>query len=849
MTRTDSLLRLFVPALLALFVAANPFAAAIPLDDKGLPAWRIAEWNDTPVRIELADRAALDALLAAVPIASFEREQIRPGGTRGSLVFTPRVTDREALALAAAGYDFEILPDLERLGRQAAEAHWATRGAGGKIALPNDAQGVYLTHEELGLDLAQLATTYPGICRVFTWGSSIEGRELWGVTISADVDNSTAEPEVRLSGSIHGNEPVGMFLLVELAHYLLENHGQPGYEQGTELVDSTEITLLPLHNPDGYLANTRENANLVDLNRNFPEPAGTHPDLELENLNFRTLARNHHYVVSGNLHSGALVVNYPWDYTYRAAPDEPAIILLSLEYSTTNLPMYNGLFPQGITNGADWYVTYGSLQDWSYEMTDCIDLTLELSNVKWPAESELDGLWEDNRESLLNLIASAHYGVHGLVTGSDTGQPLEATIEVTGIPMPVETDPMHGDYYKLLPTGTFEITFSASGYLDHTVSGVNTHWGSGLTLDVALDPIPHGTIAGTVKDLWREGLDAQVTVYGEPEGAFVASAAAEAAQDGAYTLQLEYDEYRVVATAAGHLPETRYLTVSEVPVDAEFRLLREDTAYLVEDDFENALGAWSGDWGLATPPVGHLSTNCLCDSPGVPYPDDTTTIMQLVPTLDLGTALSGSIEFWARWEVEEAWDGAYIEISADGGATWEPQATAYTVPGSGQGGQTPLDAPAFQGFQSEWVPNIVDLTPWLGAADLRCRFRFASDATINYAGFELDDFRVKITHEQDTSPVNDMPLLTARLAAAPNPFNPITTVRFTVPETGPADLSVFDLQGRLVRTLAQGRFAAGEHVRRWDGTLTGGGTAASGAYFVLLKAGEHRVVRKVSLVK
>lgn len=58
----------------------GPAAAAppIPVDGHGLPLWETAVYHDFPVRIELAGRADLDRLLAAVPIADFERDQIRP---------------------------------------------------------------------------------------------------------------------------------------------------------------------------------------------------------------------------------------------------------------------------------------------------------------------------------------------------------------------------------------------------------------------------------------------------------------------------------------------------------------------------------------------------------------------------------------------------------------------------------------------------------------------------------------------------------------------------------------------------------------------------------------------------
>ena len=223
--------------------------------------------------------------------------------------------------------------------------------------------------------------------------------------ISDNPQSNEVEPEIRYSSSMHGDEIVGMVLCVNLAYYLVEHYGQPGYEDVTDIVDNFELHLMPAYNPDGTAMGQRYNANGVDLNRNFPLPAGTHPITERENLLFIAHAANHHFVVSINYHGGALVMNYPWDYTYTLAPDNDALIALSLEYSTRNLPMYNGAFDQGITNGAQWYVITGSLQDWSYDQTDCIDVTGEVSNIKWPSNSSLPGFWEDNRESMMAYCA------------------------------------------------------------------------------------------------------------------------------------------------------------------------------------------------------------------------------------------------------------------------------------------------------------------------------------------------------------------------------------------------------------------------------------------------------------
>ncbi|MEN8006148.1 MAG: M14 family zinc carboxypeptidase [Candidatus Krumholzibacteriota bacterium] len=468
--------------------ADNP--EPVPRDMNGLPLWEIAQWHDFPVRLDLAGPEELARLLAEVPLASFSREQISPAdgaGGRGRLVFEPRITEAEATALQEAGYIFKRLVDQERESRQAAERVWAVQGLKSAVDLKRAPAGYYPTHAQIGSIFAQMEIDYPGICRTFTWGSSVQGRQMWGLVISADPHNTAPEPEVRLSSTMHGDEPPGMVMLMNFAEYLTANYGVAGFEDVTNLVDNYEIHIMPLHNPDGYVAGTRSNANGVDLNRNFLDPAGTHTALEPENVQFTNYAGGQHFVISENGHSGALVVNYPWDYQLALTPDDAAIINLSLEYSTYNLPMYNGSFPQGITNGAQWYIVYGSLQDWSYYSTGCIDVTIEYDNVKFPPASQLDGLWDDNRESLLHFVKAARYGIGGVVTDSGTGLPLDATVTVVGNSKQVVTDPAHGDYYKLLDTGTYDLVFEADGYVTKTETAVATVWGTPTVLDVALE--------------------------------------------------------------------------------------------------------------------------------------------------------------------------------------------------------------------------------------------------------------------------------------------------------------------------------------------------------------------------
>ncbi|HET9252353.1 MAG TPA: FlgD immunoglobulin-like domain containing protein, partial [Candidatus Eisenbacteria bacterium] len=82
---------------------------------------------------------------------------------------------------------------------------------------------------------------------------------------------------------------------------------------------------------------------------------------------------------------------------------------------------------------------------------------------------------------------------------------------------------------------------------------------------------------------------------------------------------------------------------------------------------------------------------------------------------------------------------------------------------------------------------------------------------------------------------------------APNPFNPRTTIRFSVAEPGAVRLDVYDVQGRHVSTLVDGMIAAGDHAVPWDGRSDSGSSAASGVYFYRLRtaSGESESRRMV----
>ncbi len=96
---------------------------------------------------------------------------------------------------------------------------------------------------------------------------------------------------------------------------------------------------------------------------------------------------------------------------------------------------------------------------------------------------------------------------------------------------------------------------------------------------------------------------------------------------------------------------------------------------------------------------------------------------------------------------------------------------------------------------------------------------------------------------------NDVPRVLALEANRPNPFNPETTIRFSLPEASDVSLDVYDIGGRLVETIASGRFEAGRHQAIWLGVDSEGRPAASGTYFYRLRAGDKVLTGKMTLIR
>lgn len=105
--------------------------------------------------------------------------------------------------------------------------------------------------EEIQDLFAHLAKDNPDLVVLHSIGTSLEGRDLTVIEISKNVrSRSVLKPMFKYVANMHGDETVGREMLVYLAQYLIGNYGTES--EVTQLIDTTDIFLMPSMNPDGF---------------------------------------------------------------------------------------------------------------------------------------------------------------------------------------------------------------------------------------------------------------------------------------------------------------------------------------------------------------------------------------------------------------------------------------------------------------------------------------------------------------------------------------------------------------------------------------------------------------------
>ncbi len=381
-------------------------------------------------------------------------------------------------------------------------------GPGGDNPKDQTIWNFYPTYQQYVDFMTGFAATYPNICKLDTVGYTGENRLILALKISKNVNLEEAEPQFLYTSSIHGDETTGYILMLHLIDYLLSNYGSD--PEVTELVNTTEICINPLANPDGtyhggnnsVYGATRYNANGVDLNRNYPDPrAGQHPDgypWQVETIAWMAYADDNHFSMSANFHGGAEVFNYPWDTWSKLNADDQWWQFVGREWADTvhshSIAGYFTDLQNGITNGYAWYEITGGRQDYMNYFHNCREVTLEISNIKTLPTSQLLTFWNYNYHSFLNYIKESHYGFSGTVTDTVTDAPIAAKVFINGHDKDfseVYSRSVTGFYARPIYDGTYNVTFSAPGYYTKTIKNVSISRYSTTNLDVQLRPLTY----------------------------------------------------------------------------------------------------------------------------------------------------------------------------------------------------------------------------------------------------------------------------------------------------------------------------------------------------------------------
>ena len=209
----------------------------------------------------------------------------------------------------------------------------------------------------------------------------------------------------------------------------------------------------------------------------------------------------------------------------------------------------------------------------------------------------------------------------------------------------------------------------------------------------------------------------------------------------------------------------------------------------------------------------------------------------LSPVFDFSVFEEVTIRYWKWYSNDRGsspgndfWD---VELSNDGGATWT--ALEHTVTST-----------------NEWRSVTANLLDYFPVPDqVQLKFVAADEGSGSLIEAGVDD--LVIVALSGTTGVGDGDM-TVRVVTeldqnVPNPFNPRTEINFSLQRPQRASLKVFDIQGHLVKTLAEGDLPAGPQRVFWDGSTHGGRPVAAGVYIYRLETEDQIMTKRMLLVK
>jgi hypothetical protein len=308
------------------------------------------------------------------------------------------------------------------------------------LAAAGGINGAYHSTLELETDLRILERDHPGLASVRAIGETLEKRPIYALKISDHVLEDEGEPAALFVGCHHAREWISVEVPFLFGKYLLEN-----YELSPEvraLVDSSEIWIVPIVNPDGleysihvyryWRKNRRANADGtygVDINRNYGyawglddigssgSPGsdvyrGTGPFSEPETAAIRDLFTAHDFRAMISFHSFAQDILSPWGFTTEPAPGDAELNAVAAAMAGLIAGVRGTAYSYG-QGSRLLYLTNGDMVDWTYSLGGAPSYTIEVSPVDvdrggfFNDESAIATIFEDNLPAMLYLTRYA----------------------------------------------------------------------------------------------------------------------------------------------------------------------------------------------------------------------------------------------------------------------------------------------------------------------------------------------------------------------------------------------------------------------------------------------------------
>lgn len=640
--------------------------------------------------------------------------------------------------------------------------------------------GGYQTYSQLLATLDQMAAMYPDLITVKQPVDDIrthEDRPIYWLRVSDNPNVQEDEPEILYNALHHAREANSLSQMVFYLWYLLEN-----YETNDEvkyLVDNTQMYFMPCVNPDGYVYNEtirpnggglwRKNRRVnddgsigVDLNRNYgfnwgfdnsgssPNPSsetyrGTAGFSEPETQATSALANAHNFRIALNYHTYGNLLIYPWGYNDQITPDHPTFSALT-EVMTRENNFFAGTGEETVG-----YQVNGDSDDWMYGEDDTkpsiFSMTPEVGSNNfafWPPQSAIDEL---NKSCMLQNLTAAHlllnYGEAKEINGSTLLSELEGSLELELKKYGLETGELTMRVYGV----DNNITMTGSNEVVRNLVHLET-----TTADFGYflsDDIVNGTELQFVVEV----------------------------DNGGY--------------------------IKRDTITKQF-LMGQNEAILADNGAE--LDNWNINNSWTTTTATFVSSpSSYTESPNGEYPANANAAMTLAQPVDLSTALSATLRFSAKWNIEANYDYTQVLASSDG-TNFTALCGNYTSPGVNF---QPNGEPIFEGNQNDWVIEEMDLADFIGQEQVWIRFQFASDGGVEEDGFYFDDLSVEIISAEPSS-TNELADIANNLSVYPNPFGQVITARMQLnTPVEQLDVQVINALGQRVTSTSFNNLNAG----------------------------------------